>query len=113
MTQISRFASITAALLLSTAAIAATGDFKKVDANADGKITLEEGMKLHPDWTAETGILLLQKRVWLTQRLRQLGEFHAAEIECRRPRPPRFFNLLFRFSIGLVTCHSRYLILFV
>ena len=53
MTQIPRFASITAALLLSSAAIAATGDFAKVDANADGKITLEEGMKLHPEWTAD------------------------------------------------------------
>ena len=53
MTQIPRLASITFALLFSTAAFAATGDFKKVDANADGKITLEEGMKLHPDWTAD------------------------------------------------------------
>jgi hypothetical protein len=41
-----------ATLLLSTATFAATGDFSKIDANADGKITLEEGMKLHPDWTA-------------------------------------------------------------
>ena len=43
-----------ATLLLSSAAFAATGDFGKIDANADGKITLEEGMKLHPDWTAAT-----------------------------------------------------------
>jgi hypothetical protein len=42
-----------ATLLLSTTAFAATGDFTKVDANADGKITLEEGMKLHTDWTAD------------------------------------------------------------
>jgi PRC-barrel domain protein/EF hand domain-containing protein len=42
-----------ASLLMSTTAFAATGDFTKVDVNADGKITLEEGMKLHPDWTAE------------------------------------------------------------
>ena len=41
-----------ATLLLSSAAFAATGDFGKIDANADGKITLEEGMKLHPEWTA-------------------------------------------------------------
>ncbi|HUQ34922.1 MAG TPA: PRC-barrel domain-containing protein [Aestuariivirga sp.] len=40
-------------LMVSSAAFAATGDFGKIDANADGKITLEEGMKLHPDWTAE------------------------------------------------------------
>ena len=46
-----RIAALAATLLLSTAAFAATGDFSKIDANADGKITLEEGMKLHPDWT--------------------------------------------------------------
>jgi hypothetical protein len=44
-------AALAAALLLPTAAFAATGDFSKIDANADGKITLEEGMKLHPEWT--------------------------------------------------------------
>ena len=42
-----------ATLIVSSSALAATGDFGKIDANADGKITLEEGMKLHPDWTAE------------------------------------------------------------
>ena len=42
-----------ATLMVSSAAFAATGDFGKIDANADGKITLEEGMKLHPEWTAE------------------------------------------------------------
>jgi hypothetical protein len=47
-----RIVALAATLLLSTAAFAATGDFSKIDANADGKITLEEGMKLHPDWTA-------------------------------------------------------------
>ena len=43
-----------ASLSISGAAVAATGDFAKIDANADGKITLEEGMKIHPDWTAES-----------------------------------------------------------
>ena len=42
-----------ATLMLSSAAFAATGDFAKIDANADGKITLEEGMMLHPNWNAE------------------------------------------------------------
>lgn len=51
MTKSPRLAALAATLLLSTAAFAATGDFSKIDANADGKITLEEGMKLHPDWT--------------------------------------------------------------
>ena len=51
MTKSPRLVALAATLLLSTAAYAATGDFSKVDANADGKITLEEGMKLHPDWT--------------------------------------------------------------
>ena len=46
-----RIAALAATLLLSTAAFAATGDFSKIDANADGKITLEEGMTLHPEWT--------------------------------------------------------------
>lgn len=58
MTHLPRIASITAALLLSTAAFAAPGDFAKIDANADGKITLEEGMKLHPDWTADAFMIL-------------------------------------------------------
>ena len=51
MTKSPRIVALAATLLLSTAAFAATGDFSKIDANADGKITLEEGMKLHPDWT--------------------------------------------------------------
>ena len=49
----SRIVALGATLLLSPAAFAATGDFGKIDANADGKITLEEGMTLHPEWTAE------------------------------------------------------------
>ena len=49
-----RIVALGATLLLSSAAFAATGDFGKIDANADGKITLEEGMKLHPEWTAES-----------------------------------------------------------
>ncbi len=53
MTKSPRIVALAATLLLSTAAFAATGDFSKIDANADGKITLEEGMKLHPDWTEE------------------------------------------------------------
>jgi PRC-barrel domain/EF hand len=51
MTKSPRMVALAATLLLSTTAFAATGDFSKIDANADGKITLEEGMKLHPDWT--------------------------------------------------------------
>lgn len=51
MTKSPRMVAVAATLLLSSAAIAATGDFSKIDANADGKITLEEGMKLHPEWT--------------------------------------------------------------
>jgi len=47
------FMAFAATLMVSSAAFAATGDFGKIDVNADGKITLEEGMKLHPDWTAE------------------------------------------------------------
>jgi hypothetical protein len=53
MTKSPRIVALAATLLLSTAAFAATGDFSKIDANADGKLTLEEGMKLHPEWTAE------------------------------------------------------------
>ena len=53
MTKSPRFVALAATFLLSSAAFAATGDFGKIDANADGKITLEEGLKLHPDWTAE------------------------------------------------------------
>jgi PRC-barrel domain protein/EF hand domain-containing protein len=51
MTKSPRLVALAATLLLSTAAFAATGDFSKIDANADGKVTLDEGMKLHPDWT--------------------------------------------------------------
>ena len=53
MTKSPHIVALAATLLLSSAAFAATGDFGKIDANTDGKITLEEGMKLHPDWTAE------------------------------------------------------------
>jgi hypothetical protein len=52
MTKSPRIVALAATLLLSSAAFAATGDFSKIDANADGKLTLEEGMKLHPEWTA-------------------------------------------------------------
>jgi hypothetical protein len=48
-----RIMALAATLLLSSAAYAASGDFVQIDANADGKITLEEGVKLHPDWTAD------------------------------------------------------------
>jgi hypothetical protein len=51
MTKSPRIVAVAVTLLLSSAAFAATGDFAKIDANADGKVTLEEGMKLHPDWT--------------------------------------------------------------
>lgn len=54
MSKSPRILTLAATLMLSSAALAATGDFGKIDANADGKITLEEGMKLHPDWTAAT-----------------------------------------------------------
>ncbi|HUQ36911.1 MAG TPA: PRC-barrel domain-containing protein [Aestuariivirga sp.] len=53
MTKSPRIVALAATLLLSTAAFAATGDFSKIDVNADGKLTFEEGMKLHPEWTAE------------------------------------------------------------
>ena len=53
MTKSPRIVALGATLLVSSAAFAATGDFSKIDANADGKLTLEEGMKLHPEWTAE------------------------------------------------------------
>src|SRR3990170_9037371 len=53
MTKSPHIVALGATLLLSSAVFAATGDFGKIDANTDGKITLEEGMKLHPDWTAE------------------------------------------------------------
>lgn len=53
MTKSPQIVAFVATLLLSSAAIAATGDFNKIDANADGKITMDEGMKMHPDWTAE------------------------------------------------------------
>jgi hypothetical protein len=51
MTKSPRIVALATTLLLSSAAFAATGDFGKIDANADGKITLEEGMTLHPEWT--------------------------------------------------------------
>ena len=54
MTKSPHVVALAATLLLSTTAFAATGDFTKIDANADGKITLEEGMKLHPEWTASS-----------------------------------------------------------
>lgn len=43
--------AIAAILTSSTAAIAASDDFTKVDTNKDGMITLEEGMKVHSNWT--------------------------------------------------------------
>ena len=43
--------ALAAILTTSTAAIAASDDFAKVDANADGMVTLEEGMAMHSDWT--------------------------------------------------------------
>ena len=54
MTKSPHVVALAATLLLSSAAFAATGDFSKIDTNADGKITLEEGMKLHPEWTASS-----------------------------------------------------------
>ena len=54
MTKSPHIVALGATLLLSSAVFAATGDFGKIDANTDGKITLEEGMKLHPEWTAES-----------------------------------------------------------
>src|ERR1035437_1633557 len=58
------------------------------------------------------GELQLPQLRELAQRLRQLGEFplllivQAAEIEFLRPRPPRSFNLQFRYSTSFVSCHS-------
>ncbi|NNE24249.1 MAG: hypothetical protein HKN11_16745 [Rhizobiales bacterium] len=40
-----------AMLSVSASALAASSDFGKVDANADGKITFEEGVVVHTDWT--------------------------------------------------------------
>lgn len=51
MTKSPRIVALAATLLLSSAAFAATGDFSKIDANADGKVTLDEALKLHPEWT--------------------------------------------------------------
>ena len=53
MTKSHLIIAFAATLMASSATIAATGDFGKIDANGDGKITLEEGMKMHPDWTAK------------------------------------------------------------
>lgn len=36
---------------LSTAALAAAGDFNKVDADQNGLLTLEEVLSVHGDWT--------------------------------------------------------------
>lgn len=52
MTNPSHIVVLAANLLLSSTAFAATGDFNKIDTNGDGKVTLEESKKLHPDWTA-------------------------------------------------------------
>ena len=41
------------ALLISTSAFAATDDFAKVDANGDGRITLEELVVAMPDATED------------------------------------------------------------
>lgn len=41
------------ALSLATAAFAAEGDFEKLDADADGQVTLQEAQAMHADWTAE------------------------------------------------------------
>jgi hypothetical protein len=46
MTKSPRIVALAATLLLSSAAFAATGDFSKIDTNADGKITLEEPMTM-------------------------------------------------------------------
>lgn len=43
--------ALAAILTTSTAAIAASDDFAKIDANGDGMVTLEEGMTMHSDWT--------------------------------------------------------------
>jgi PRC-barrel domain/EF hand len=47
-----RIVTLISSVFLASSAYAATGDFGKIDANADGKITLEEGLALHPDWTS-------------------------------------------------------------
>lgn len=46
--------SVVATLMGGTAVMAANANFSQIDVNNDGKITLDEGMKLHPDWTKET-----------------------------------------------------------
>ncbi len=45
--------ALAAILTTSTAAIAASDDFAKIDANSDGMVTIEEGMKMHSDWTED------------------------------------------------------------
>ena len=54
MKKTSLILSLAATLMAGTVAMAANVDFKQLDVNNDGKVTLEEGMKLHPDWTADT-----------------------------------------------------------
>ena len=45
-----------AALLASTAAIAAEGDFVAADTNVDGVLSLDEVLLMHPEATEETFI---------------------------------------------------------
>jgi hypothetical protein len=45
--------ALTTTLLAGSNAMAGSADFSKIDSNNDGKITLEEGMKIHPDWTMD------------------------------------------------------------
>lgn len=52
MAKSTRIVTLMAMLFLSPAAMAATGDFTKIDTNGDGKITLDEGVIMHPEWTA-------------------------------------------------------------
>jgi hypothetical protein len=46
--------SLAATLMAGSVAMAANADFRQLDVNNDGKITLDEGLKLHPDWTADS-----------------------------------------------------------
>lgn len=51
-----KFVTVLAASTLAFASVALADDhatFAKVDADADGQVTLEEGMKVHADWTEE------------------------------------------------------------
>lgn len=50
--------SLVSTLMAGSAALAANADFNQVDANKDGKITFDEGVKFNPNWTAQSFMAL-------------------------------------------------------